>query len=79
MPGSNERSVQLIGNIDQISDCVHHFLDEVNKVGVSFGTGFDFCYPAVGSHISVSFEVELNHNVLVCVLTERSSGSNLFV
>ena len=32
MPNSNERSVQLIGTEEQITDCTHHFLDEISKV-----------------------------------------------
>ena len=33
MPGSNERSVQLIGSNAQIIECVQHFLDDISKVG----------------------------------------------
>ena len=32
MPNSNERSVQLIGTEQQITECVHYFLDEISKV-----------------------------------------------
>lgn len=32
MPGSNERSVQLIGSTEQIVQCVHHFLDDISQV-----------------------------------------------
>lgn len=32
MPNSNERSVQVIGTEQQITDCVNYFLDEISKV-----------------------------------------------
>lgn len=32
MPGSNERSVQLIGSTAQITECVSHFLEDISKV-----------------------------------------------
>ena len=32
MPGSNERSVQLVGSNEQIKECVEHFLDDIGKV-----------------------------------------------
>lgn len=32
MPGSNERSIQLVGSQSQISECVEHFLDDIGKV-----------------------------------------------
>jgi hypothetical protein len=32
MPNSNERSVQLIGTEEQITECVRYFLDEISKV-----------------------------------------------
>lgn len=32
MPGSNERSIQLIGSNAQIVECVEHFLDDIGKV-----------------------------------------------
>ena len=42
MPNSNERSIQLMGTVDQIQQCVHHFLDEISKVGSYWST----CAPA---------------------------------
>ena len=35
MPNSNERSVQLIGTEQQITECIFYFLDEISKVCVS--------------------------------------------
>ena len=32
MPNSNERSVQLIGTEEQITECIEHFLEEISKV-----------------------------------------------
>ena len=32
MPNSNERSVQLIGTEQQVSECLFYFLDEIGKV-----------------------------------------------
>lgn len=32
MPRSNERSVQLMGSIAQIVECVQHILDDIGKV-----------------------------------------------
>ena len=37
MPGSNERSIQLIGSNAQIVECVEHFLDDISKVRVCVG------------------------------------------
>lgn len=34
MPGSNERSVQLVGSNEQIKECVEHFLEDIGKVRV---------------------------------------------
>lgn len=35
MPNSNERSIQLMGTVDQIMECVHRFLDDISKVRLS--------------------------------------------
>lgn len=32
MPGSNERSIQLVGSNSQIIECVEHFLEDISKV-----------------------------------------------
>lgn len=36
MPGSNERSIQLIGSIEQVAECAQHFLDDIGKVSAAF-------------------------------------------
>ena len=37
MPNSNERSIQLMGTVDQIMECVHRFLDDISKVRLCLG------------------------------------------
>ena len=37
MPNSNERSIQLMGTVDQIMECVHRFLDDISKVRLCVG------------------------------------------
>ena len=38
MPGSNERSIQLIGGVDAMCECVRSFLDDISKVLVPIST-----------------------------------------
>lgn len=47
MPGSNERSVQLIGTNAQIVECVEHFLDDIGKVrnGRNWESGLLVTFP----------------------------------
>ncbi len=35
MPGSNERSIQVTGEVDQVCECARSFLDDISKVGGS--------------------------------------------
>ncbi len=34
MPGSNERSIQLVGVVNQLCECVRSFLDDIREVRI---------------------------------------------